>query len=450
VATDTTTLSLERYLIAPELLLDDMTPRSGWAAVVDGGRFTAVGPRARLQGAHPELPVVTAPGRLLMPGLVDAHHHLTQAFGTAYAFGEPSEIFRRVWVPLEGALTEEEVYVSAQLAALESLRGGFTTVADAGTRSAPGPRPIAEATAELGLRCVLAVACTDGADALSPDQAWDRASRHLDAVSGRDLVHGSVAVPVPESVSEPTLKALVELCRERQVPLQVHVNEHLVGVERSLVTRGRRPLEYLDDAGAVGPWLLAAHTTLLTPEEALLLRDRGAAVSYNPVATFWKGNAVAPATLLAALGVRMGLGTDGTRGDAFRLLDAAETAQRLGSAMAVGDPYAGRGRRWLRAGTQGGADALGLGAVVGRIAPGLAADYLLVDLDVPELVSTRDVVWELVRRGNRDLIEVVAVAGRPRLVDGWPSDFDREAFLRRSRRLATAAVTRAGLSGGPE
>jgi 5-methylthioadenosine/S-adenosylhomocysteine deaminase len=87
---------------------------------------------------------------------------------------------------------------------------------------------------------------------------------------------------------------------------------------------------------------------------------------------------------------------------------------------------------------------------VGRIAPGLAADYLLVDLDVPELVSTRDLVWELVRRGNRDLIEVVAVAGRPRLVDGWPPDFDREAFLRRTRRLAAAAVTRAGLGGGPE
>ena len=362
MGTDVTTLDRPRYLIAPELLLDDMTPRSGWAAVVDGGRFTAVGPRPELAAAHPELPVVAAPGRLLMPGLVDAHHHLTQAFGTAYAFGEPSEIFRRVWEPLEGALTEEEVRACAQLAALESLRGGFTTVADAGTRSAHGPGPVADATEELGLRCVLAVACTDGADALSPDQAWTRASRHLDAVSGRDLVHGSVAVPIPESVSEPTLKALVELCRERQVPLQVHVNEHLVGVERSLVSRGRRPLEYLDDAGAVGPWLLAAHTTLLTPEEALLLRDRGAAVSYNPVATFWKGNAVAPATLLAALGVRMGLGTDGTRSDGFRLLDAAETAQRLGSAMAVGDPYAGRGRRWLRAGTQGGADALGLGS----------------------------------------------------------------------------------------
>ena len=87
MGTDVTTLDRRRYLIAPELLLDDMTLRSGWAAVVDGGRFTAVGPHPQLASAHPDLPVVAAPGRLLMPGLVDAHHHLTQAFGTAYAFG---------------------------------------------------------------------------------------------------------------------------------------------------------------------------------------------------------------------------------------------------------------------------------------------------------------------------------------------------------------------------
>lgn len=66
-----------------------------------------------------------------MPGFVDAHHHLTQSFGSALAFGEPSEIFRRVWVPLEGALDEESAYTAAKLAALEALRGGFTTVTDA-------------------------------------------------------------------------------------------------------------------------------------------------------------------------------------------------------------------------------------------------------------------------------------------------------------------------------
>lgn len=448
---DLAALDEAAYLVVPELVLAPDGLHRGWAVVVDGGKFAAVGPADTVRAAHPDLPVASAPGRLLMPGFVDAHHHLTQSFGTPYAFGEPSEIFRRVWVPLESTLTEEEVRASAELAAVESLRGGFTTVADAGTRSPHGPGPVAEATQSLGIRCVLGVACSDGEEALTPDQAWDRASGHLDAVRGLELVHGSVAVPVPESLQLPALKALVDLCRQTGAPLQMHVNEHLAGVERTLVEHGRRPLEYLDDAEAVGPWLLAAHTTLLTPSEAILLRDRGAAVSYNPVATFWKGNAVAPALLLAALGVRMGLGTDGTRSDGLRLLDAAETAQRLGSAMGVGDPLAGRGRLWLRAATSGGADALGLGDLVGRVADGYAADFLLLDLDVPELVATADLEWELVRRGNRDQIRVVVVAGRVRMVDGWPPHLDRDAFLARSRALQSLAAERAGLtnrSGG--
>lgn len=444
--TDLAGLRSTVHLVVPELLLADETVRRGWGAVVEDGRFTAVGPLETLRAAHPGVTEVDAPNRLLMPGLVDAHHHLTQSFGTAYAFGEPSEIFRRVWVPLESALTEEELYVSAQLAALEALRGGFTTVADAGTRSPHGPAAVAEATQDMGVRCVLAVACSDGESSLEPDDAWQLAVDHLDGLSAHDLVHGSVAVPVPEAVAEPTLKALVELCRERRVPLQMHVNEHLAGIERSLLVHGRRPLEHLDDVGAVGPWLLAAHTTLLTPQEALLLRDHEAAVSYNPVASFWKGNAVAPASLLAALGVRMGLGTDGTRSDGFRLLDAAETAQRLDTAIQSGDPHAGRGRLWMRTATQGGADAVGLGSTTGRVAPGFAADYLLVDLDVPELVSSRDLVWELVRRGHRDQIEAVVVAGRVRLVRGWPIGFDRDTFQRRARRLAQSAVRRAGLT----
>ena len=314
----------------------------------------------------------------------------------------------------------------------------FTTTADVGTRS-PSDRQVAEGTEASG---------SEGSGGRADAEVElistpvDRDSRDLDAVQGLELVHGSVAVPVPESLQLPALKALVDLCKQTVAPLQIHVNEHLAAVERALVQHGRRPLEYLDDAEVVGPWLVAAHTTLLTAEEALLLRDRGAAVSYNPVATFWKGNAVAPALLLASLGVRMGLGTDGTRSDGFRLLDAAETAQRLGSAMGIGDPLAGRGRLWLDAATRGGADALGLGDLVGRISTGSAADYLLIDLDVPEMVASSDVVWELVRRGNRDQIRVVVVAGRVRLVDGWPPDFDRDAFLARTRALQSAAAER--------
>jgi 5-methylthioadenosine/S-adenosylhomocysteine deaminase len=114
------------------------------AVVVRDGRFVRIGPAAPCAPSSRTSPVAL-PQRLLMPGLIDAHTHLTQALGKALAFGEPSEIFRRIWVPMESTLRPMPRYLSAKLAALEALRGGFTTVVDAGTRSSgawtASPRP---------------------------------------------------------------------------------------------------------------------------------------------------------------------------------------------------------------------------------------------------------------------------------------------------------------------
>jgi cytosine/adenosine deaminase-related metal-dependent hydrolase len=148
------------------------------------------------------------------------------------------------------------------------------------------------------------------------------------------------------------------------------------------------------------------------------MRDTDTAVAYNPVASAWKGNAVANAHLFAALGIRFGLGTDGTRSDAFRLMDAAETAQRLVHGLAIGDSSCGGGWTWLDHATAGGASAAGLTEVTGRIAVGRAADFLLVDLDVPEMKPSWDLSWELVRLAGRDQLQAVFVNGQLRLWQG--------------------------------
>ena len=189
---------------------------------------------------------------------------------------------------------------------------------------------------------------------------------------------------IPEVASDEMLHAASALCAEAGTIFQTHANEHLQAVERSLVARRQRPLEHLQAAGALGPQALVAHATLVTPDELNLLRDTDTAVAFNPVASAWKGNAVAPALQMAALGIRFGLGTDGTRSDGFRLLDAAETSQRLAFGLASGDASCGGGWRWLEHATRGGADAAGLTGLTGEVAAGLAADFLLVDIDVPE------------------------------------------------------------------
>lgn len=435
-------------LLLPGKLLHQGECRTGLGVLVRGGRFQDIDNAEALCARHPELDPLRLPDHLMMPGFIDAHTHLTQSLGKSLVFGEPSEIFRRIWVPLEASLDERLVYLSAKLAALECLRGGFTTAVDAGTRSDGCIGALASAARETGLRSVVGYICNDlGGTAKVADQATilARAEQHLAAWESDPLIHPSLAVSIPEVATDGMLASVSSLSAEAGVVFQSHVNEHLVAVERSLVARGQRPLEHLASIGALGPHVLIAHSTLVTPQELNLLRDSGTAVAYNPVASVWKGNAVAPALQMEALGIRFGLGTDGTRADGFRLMDAGESLQRAGFGLATGDSSCGGGWLWLDAATSRAADAAGLGAVTGDIAPGLAADFLLVDLDRPEFTPSHDLIWELVRYGCRDQIDAVFTQGELRLWQGWPLNWDAKALMDEVRELSDAAIAGAGI-----
>ncbi|GAB2746227.1 amidohydrolase [Salinifilum aidingensis] len=419
-------------LLAPELVLLPDGPTREQAVLVAGGEFRDIGPAQRLSARHGTEPV-HLPGQLLMPGFVDAHHHLTQSFGKAQSFGQPSEVFKQIWEPLEQALDEDTARTAAKLAALEALRGGFTTVADAGTRAPVDVGVLAEAAHETGVRCVLGKVCSDGSG--GPE--------HLARWESDRLVHPSLAIPVPGDATAEVITRTAKLCAEAGAVFQIHLNEHLAAVERSLRSHDLRPLEYLHSIDALGPQTLGAHTTLLSAEELRLLSDTGTAISYNPVASAWKGNSVAPANTMAALDVRFGMGTDGTRGDGFRMVDAAETAQLLTTGLRNGDTVAGAGERWLKHATALSAEAVGLGGTTGEIAVGRAADFLLVDLGVPELTPSWDLPWELVRLANRDQITAVVVDGQLRLWHGWPPDWDGPGFVRHAAAVGREVLHRA-------
>lgn len=433
-------------LLRPGHVLLPEGPRAGMAVVVRAETFHRVDTAEAVARDHPDLTPVDLPDHLLMPGFVDTHTHLTQSLGKSLVFGEPSEIFRRIWVPLEGSLDERMVYLSAKLAALECLRGGFTAAVDAGTRSEGHIGALVRAAREAGLRSVVGFICNDlggAAQIPQPDVILRQAEQHLSAYRHDPLIHPSLAISIPEAASDGMLKAVSDMAAANGVVFQTHVNEHLVAVERSLVARGRRPIEHLAYLEALGPQVLLAHSTLITPHELNLLRQTDTAVAYNPVASLWKGNAVAPALQMAALGIRFGLGTDGTRADGFRLMDAGEGLQRAGFGLATGDSSCGGGWLWLDRATTGAAHAAGLSGVTGSIAEGLAADFLLVDLDRPEFTPSHDLMWELVRYGNRDQIDAVFTAGRLRLWQGWPVDWDARALLAEVRGDTAAAIAKA-------
>ena len=239
------------------------------------------------------------------------------------------------------------------------------------------------------------------------------------------------------------LSHLASVTREADKIFQTHANEHLVAVERSLVARGKRPIELLASLDALNAHTLLAHATLMTPREMAQVRDAGAAVAYNPVASSWKGNAVLDAVMLHETGIPFALGTDGTRYDAFRLMDAAETAQRLTQGIAKGDSSCGGGWMWLDHATHLGAHAIGLGSSIGAIEEGKAADFLLLDLAVPEMQPSWDLSWELVRLADRSQIKAVFVNGRMRLWEGWPIDWNARALIEDVKRIAREDIVKA-------
>ena len=178
----------------------------------------------------------------------------------------------------------------------------------------------------------------------------------------------------------------------------------------------------------------------ITESEIELLRSTGSGVSYNPLASVWKGDRVAPALAFASRGVRFGIGSDGTRLDAFRLLETAEACQRHASGMSQADFSCGAAWTWIDAATRGSADVCGLGGLTGDLREGMCADFLVLDKQRPEVLPSWDFEWELVRFCSRDQINAVVVDGKPVMANGQPLGWSMQDFLEQNLPLAIAKV----------
>lgn len=441
------------YVLAPDLVLTAQGAQPGMVVQVTDGRISFVGPRSDFETHSPATRITELPDRAIVPGFIDAHTHLGQAFGKAITGGEPAQIWRRIWTPMEGSYDPETVYVSAKWMFLEALRGGFTGIVNFAVQNESKAAALHQAATDVGIRLVSSTGAAlpvDGSTAPGPcdiakaiDAALKRAEAHITACKDQPLITPSLCIPAVQSAPGELMRALSDYSAENGVLFQIHTNEHHVEVHWSVCKYGKRPLEYFAEHGAVGPHTLHHHCTLVTDSEIEILRETGSAVSYNPLASAWKGDRAAPALAFAARGVRFGIGSDSTRSDAFRLLESAETAQRFSQGMQNADFSCGAAWTWIDAATRGSADAAGLGGVTGELSAGHRADFLVLDRRQPEVNPSWDFEWELVRLYNRDQIEAVVVDGRTVMENSRPVGWDAEEFLQTNRKRAHDAVSAA-------
>lgn len=255
-----------------------------------------------------------------------------------------------------------------------------------------------------------------------------------------DAMTRVVAAPTTPifNVEPGELREIAEAARGRGLRLHSHLSENMSYVDVSLARHGLRPVEWLETMGWLGPDVWFAHLVEIDAAEVALLAATGTGMAHCPQANARLGSGIAPAAALHAAGGLVSLAVDGAAAN-----EAADMASALYAAFSMNRAASGaealRAETVLHWATAGGAEVLGLPAV-GRLAPGMAADFAIIDLDHPRAMGLHDPALLPVVAGAAP-VRHSFVAGREVVRDGALPGLDL-AVLAEDARAATDRMIR--------
>ena len=359
---------------------------------VEDNRIVAVGTSDALPASADE--VLDLTGHVVIPGLVNTHHHMYQSLTRALPAAQDGELFN--WLtnlyPVWANLTPEMIRVSTQTAMAELLLSGCTTSSDHLYIYPNGCRldHSIEAAAEIGMRFhasrgSMSVGQSQGG--LPPDRVVEREDEILKDTqrlietyhdAGRYAMLRVVVAPCsPFSVSRDLMRESASMARHFGVSLHTHLAENVNDIAYSREMFGMTPAEYAQDLGWVGHDVWHAHCVQLDDAGIALFARTGTGVAHCPCSNMRLASGIAPIRRMRDAGVPVGLGVDGSASnDAGNMINEARQAlllQRVGFG-----PDAMTAREALEIATLGGARVLGRDDI-GRLAPGMAADFVAFD-----------------------------------------------------------------------
>ena len=406
----------------------------GHAVAVDGGTVVAVLPLAEARARFAAREVVSRPGSVLIPGLVNAHTHnpMTLMRGVADDLALHEWLQQHIW-PVEAAVIGPEfVADGVALAIAEMLRGGTTCC----NENYFFPDVQAATYKRHGFRARVGLPVIDfpTAWAKTDDEYFDRAGEVHDQWRGDPLVSTAFAPHAPYTVSDASFGRIRMLADQLDIPVHCHVHETAQEVAESQERHGQRPLARLDRLGLVNDRLIAVHMTALDQAEIELCAQRGVSVVHCPESNLKLASGFCPVGKLQAAGVNVAIGTDGAASNNdLDMFGELRTAALLAKAVA-GDATALDAAAALRAATLGSARAMGLEAQVGSIEPGKQADLACIDLDPLETQPLFHVLSQLAYATGRHQVTDVWIAGKRKLRDRVLVDMDAEALVANARQ----------------
>jgi len=428
------------------------------ALLARDGWIEAVGPTSDLPDTADE--VVDLSGHVVLPGLVNTHHHLYQTLTRVVPGVQDAGLFD--WLttlyPIWGRMTPDHVRVATTLGLAELALSGCTTAFDHHYLWPNGSRldDQVEGAQPVGIRFhasrgSMSLGESDGG--LPPDSVVEDED-HIIEDSARvvaafhdpgpgAMLRVVVAPCSPFSVTTDLMRRSAELARELGVGLHTHLAETADEEAYCLDRFGAGPVDYAASVGWEGEDVWYAHAVHVDPETVGRMAAAGTGVAHCPTSNMRLASGIAPVAQYLAAGVPVGLGVDGSASnDSSQMLTEVRQAlllARLATAPGVGAGEQMAARSALAMATTGGAEVLGRDDV-GRLAPGMAADMVAVDLDRVEYAGALHdplaaVVFCGVGRVDHSWVGGQRVVDRRRLVG-----IDEDELVRTHNRLATALV----------
>jgi cytosine/adenosine deaminase-related metal-dependent hydrolase len=411
----------------------------------------------RLRSGQAADRVIDARGMIVLPGLVNTHHHLYQALTRALPAAQDADLFHwlRTLYPIWAELTPDAVYTSALVGLAELVLTGCTTAADHLYLFPNGSKLDDEirAAREIGIRFHPtrgSMSLGESQGGLPPDRVCDsedailRDSRRVietfhDA-KPYSMCRVSLAPCSPFSVTQDLMRESARLARAYRVHLHTHLAETRDEEDFCLQKFGKRPVDYAEDLEWMGDDVWFAHSVWVNDAEIARYAKSGVGIAHCPSSNMRLASGIAPIVKMLRAGVKVGLGVDGSASnDSSHML--AESRQAMLLQRVGGDPKALTARQALELGTLGGAHVLGRDDI-GALEVGMAADFIAVKLTRLDFAGAlHDPVAGLVFC-TPPRVDVSVINGRVVVENGELTTVELAPVIERHNRMAREMVAR--------
>jgi cytosine/adenosine deaminase-related metal-dependent hydrolase len=396
----------------------------GWVHV-SGADIVATG-----SGTPPVVPgaeVIDVGGDVVMPGFVNPHVHLPMTLFRGLGEDVDDRLYRYV-LPLERRfVTPEMVRVGTDLATVELIRGGVTTVADMYYFE----DEVGFSLDRAGLRGIVGQTLADFAapDHKTFDEGFALTAMLADTFRDHPRITASIAPHAPYSTGPEVMARIAKWSADHpDVPVQIHLAEMVSETEWAAKNYGKSPVRVTAESGLLKPGLICAHCLFLSDEDIALMADAKVGVAHNARSNAKAGRGIARVEDLRKAGIPVGISTDGPMSgntlDVFAQFGPVSMFQKILGKSRKPMPSV----EVIRMATSEGAKVLGLDGRTGSLEPGKAADIIRIDLSGVHLNPIYDIYATLVFSGQPSDVADVMVDGR---------------WLMRGREVKTVEVPRA-------